>query len=374
MVARSSNSIRGQQRRETAHREPSSGTATAVFTDFLTQPQLSDTTVTYSTQDGTAIAGADYTAVSGTLLVAKGQTSATDAVPILPDTVVKANRTFTLNLISSSVGSLGKASATAIIVDTAGPPALSVGDATVLEGPVGGGNPATFTVYLSYPSTQTITVNYSTADGTAHAGVDYVTASGTLTFNPGQTTQTFTVSTIRDQLQDGNLTFSVNLSAPTNAIIARPQGTGTIVDTNGLGISVGDATVVRSQTNTVFAQLTAYMSNQPPSDQTEILEYTTADGTASNRARAGIDYTGTYDTTFGVDGTRQLTGIVVNFDRPVDPSTITANQVNVEYRSPTMPAPSPPINISSPVTGVQALNEDGPVLMSVGDAIVREPE
>jgi subtilisin-like proprotein convertase family protein len=344
-------------------REPASGTATAVFTVYLTQPQLTDTTVDYTTTDGTALAGADYTAVAGTLLIPKGKTSATVAVAILPGTVVKGNRSFTLDLSNPSVGSIAKGSGTAIIVDTAGPPALSVGDATVLEGPAGGGNTATFTVYLSNSSSQQITVNYSTADGTAKAGVDYTAKTGTLIFAPNSTTpQTFTVNTIGDQLQDGNLTFSVNLSAPTNAVVARPQGTGTILDTNGLGISVGDAVVQEGNSGSPVATFTIYLNalSQNPVQ----VQYATQDGTGPNGAHAGTDYLAVFNTATIAAGSYSTT---VNV--PIIPNTIA--QPNRFFF----------FNLSSPAGGAllraqgvgTIIDDDAQPAISVSDANVADP-
>jgi hypothetical protein len=78
-----------------------------------------------------------------------------------------------------------------------------------------------------------VTVSFATADGTATAGSDYVATSGTLTFNPGVTTQTITVNVVGDTTVEPNETFLVNLSAPSNATIATGQGTGTIVNDDG---------------------------------------------------------------------------------------------------------------------------------------------
>lgn len=72
-------------------------------------------------------------------------------------------------------------------------PAISIADASaVTEGNIGT-RAATFTVTLSAASTQTITVAYTTGDISATAGSDYLAASGTLTFAPGQTSKTITV-------------------------------------------------------------------------------------------------------------------------------------------------------------------------------------
>ena len=111
----------------------------------------------------------------------------------------------------------------------AGLPALSIGDVAVPEGNTGTST-ATFTVSLSAASGQTVTVNYATANGSATAGSDYVTASGTLTFPPGSTTQTLSVTVNGDVAIEPNETFFVNLSGAANATIADAQGVGTITD------------------------------------------------------------------------------------------------------------------------------------------------
>ena len=77
-----------------------------------------------------------------------------------------------------------------------------------------------FTVSLSTASSQTVTVAYATAAGTATAGADYTSASGTLTFAPGDTTKPLKVSVLGDQLDEDDETFTLALSAPTNASIS----------------------------------------------------------------------------------------------------------------------------------------------------------
>jgi hypothetical protein len=103
-------------------------------------------------------------------------------------------------------------------------PALSVDDVRVAEGET-----AAFTVGLSRASTRTITVRYATAPGTATAA-DFTAASGTLTFAPGETAKTVRVTTIDDALVEGDETFRLVLSAPTNATLADDTGVGTIAD------------------------------------------------------------------------------------------------------------------------------------------------
>ncbi|NZD46981.1 Calx-beta domain-containing protein, partial [Sphaerotilus sulfidivorans] len=101
-----------------------------------------------------------------------------------------------------------------------------------------GTNTVTFTVTLSNASNLPVTVAYATANGTALAGSDYVAQNGTLTFAPGQTTATITITILDDAVYEGPESFSVELSSPTNAVILdgsgiatiKDDGTGTIVD------------------------------------------------------------------------------------------------------------------------------------------------
>ena len=69
------------------------------------------------------------------------------------------------------------------------------------------------------------------------AGTDYASASGTLTFNPGDTSKTVAVTVYGDATAQGNRTFSLNLSNPINASVRDGQGTGLIVDEDGYIIS-----------------------------------------------------------------------------------------------------------------------------------------
>jgi hypothetical protein len=114
--------------------------------------------------------------------------------------------------------------------DTYVTPSISISDVSKLEGR-NGSTLFTFTVTLSVPFATAVTVNYSTANGTATVGEDYTAASGTLTFAPGETTKTITIKVKGDQKREADETFFVNLSgASANAVILDPQGLGTILN------------------------------------------------------------------------------------------------------------------------------------------------
>jgi fibronectin-binding autotransporter adhesin len=132
-------------------------------------------------------------------------------------------------------------------------PTVSIADASMAEGSSGGFTNLTFTVSLSAPSASTVTVNWSTADGTAVQPSDYTASSGTVTFVPDDTSETITVPVRGDTDVEPNETFQVNLSTPSNATIADGSATGTIQNDDvappaGPTVSVGDAAIWEGDT------------------------------------------------------------------------------------------------------------------------------
>ena len=123
----------------------------------------------------------------------------------------------------------------------AGPPSIAVSDATVQEAE---GAVLVFTATLSHASSRTVTVGYATSDGTAVAGSDYTAASGTLTFNAGDTSQTVQVTVLTDSEDESQETLTLTLSNPSQATLDDATGTGAIE--NGESSS---STVVNSPPN-----------------------------------------------------------------------------------------------------------------------------
>jgi Calx-beta domain-containing protein/flagellar hook capping protein FlgD len=136
-----------------------------------------------------------------------------------------------------------------------GAPSLSINDVAVSEGNSGTVN-ATFTVSLSHPSNQTVTLNYATANGTAVGGSDYVAGSGPLTIPAEALSTTVTVVVNGDVVNESNETFLVNLSGAANATIADGQGQGTVTDDDSgpgtLDLAWNDVPA-HGQQNRVFA-------------------------------------------------------------------------------------------------------------------------
>src|SRR5262249_10983592 len=131
---------------------------------------------------------------------------------------------------------LGTTSATGTIVDDDGTPALDVSGLRQTEGNRGT-TPLGCTATLSPASCQTGTVQFATGGRPAtagrsrsHARVEHLTAGGTLTFNPGETSKTIAITICGDTTSEGNETFVLTLSNPTNATLGTTSATGTIVD------------------------------------------------------------------------------------------------------------------------------------------------
>jgi glucose/arabinose dehydrogenase len=216
--------------------EGDAGTVSAVFSVSLSAAVAQTVTVQYATADSTATAGIDYTAVTGTVIFAPGTATRLVSVPVLADLLDEDDEFFTLNLSNPTNATIADGQGVGTITDNDPLPFLLVSDCAVIEGN-GGSTPCTFTVLLTPVSGRQVAVTSLTANGTAAAGLDYVTTGGGLTFAPGVTQQTKTVDVLGDLLVEPDEFFVLNLSSPINATLADPQGVGTIVDDDATSLS-----------------------------------------------------------------------------------------------------------------------------------------
>ena len=189
-------------------------------------------TVSYSTANTSAVAGVDYASTQGSASFAATDTSKSVAVPTYYESSYEGTRKFTMTLSSPSNGAtLGTATGTATINDTDPAISFSINSPPAV---VEGSGPITFTVTESAgPPGIPFSINYATASGTAVAGTDFTTTTGTLTFPAGATPQTKTISvpTLYGRTENSTRTFTVALSNPTNgAPIGTASGTGSITE------------------------------------------------------------------------------------------------------------------------------------------------
>ena len=291
--------------------EGTSGTTPAVFTVSLSSASTEAVSVAYASADGSATAGSDYSAVSGSLTFAPGETTKSITVLVTGDTVIEPDEAFFVNLSSPTNATIARRQGQGSILNHDPTlPALSINDVSVSEGTSGTRN-AVFTVSLTPASAQTVTVTYATADGTATADTDYLSAEGALAFAPGETTKTITVITKGDTLNEANETFFVNLSDPSNASIGKGQGQGTILNDDALPkLTINDISVVEGNAGTTDAVFTVKLT--PASGRTVTVNYATADGTGTVASNDYVPTSGTL--TFAPGETSKTIAVAINSD------------------------------------------------------------
>jgi hypothetical protein len=211
--------------------EGNSGTTPLNFTVRLSAAYDRDVTVNFSTQDGNAIAGADYQATSGSVTIPAGDTSKAIQVPVIGDRIAESDTYFFVNLQPGSNAIIADGQAFGTIIDDE--PRISITGVYDYEGD-SGTKEFVFTVNLSRTYDQTVTVDFATQDDSAFAGTDYLANSGPITFAPGDTTKLITVQVIGNTTPEPDKYFLVNLSgASANAMVSSGQAYGTIADDDG---------------------------------------------------------------------------------------------------------------------------------------------
>jgi hypothetical protein len=261
----------------------------AVFTLSLSSPSLWENTnqveVAYTVVGGSATADRDFAAATGTVTIPTAFTSGAIRVPILNDRFDEPNETFFVDIQAIRNVVVAKGRGQGIILDDDGPPEVFPLNAEVTEG-----ERMRFNVALSLPSGFPIDVDYTTAAGTALAGIDYESQSGRVHFEPLQTNAIVWIPTLEDRLSEAAETFLLRLSNPTNAVfpVPAPEAIGTILDNEAPPVlTINTAAVLELDAGVANALFTVTLA--PASGQFVRVNYATADGTA----HAGEDYTAT---------------------------------------------------------------------------------
>ena len=200
-----------------------------------------------------------------------GDTSKTFTVATLQDSIDETDETFTVTLSSVSPASAASLPAdvtvTGTIIDDDSSSVLSIADASADEG-----DSATFTVTLNPAVTNAVTVDYATSveTGDTAAQADFTANNGTLTFDAGDTTNTFTVATLQDSVDEVDETFTVTLSSASGANLASDAtATGTITDDDQSTLSIADAGADEGD------DITFTVTLDPVSSRMEAVEYET---------------------------------------------------------------------------------------------------
>ena len=278
----------------------------------LSAPGTKTVSVKYRTTNSTALAstGCDYNyeSASGTLTFTPGQTTKSVAVTLLNcDTSTKIGfRSFTFTLSTPVNGTIVRASTRVDIVgdgDLTTTPDLYVRDATVdhdagtIEVPVLLGGPA------GTASNSTVTVHYATHDGTAVAGTDYTSTSGTLTFGPGETAENVTVPITDRTGTAPTRRFTVTLSSPTAATIVDGTGVVTIGASGATPLALPD---ISAPPDVVVGEADGYVTLpvtlSAPGTKTVSVKYPTVNSTALSSTGCDYNYVGVTGTLIFVPG------------------------------------------------------------------------
>ncbi len=274
------------------------GTAVLTFNLGAPAPGL---TLRYETGDITATAPADYTATSGTLTFAAGETSKTISVPVADDALDEDDEVFGL-LVADGQTPVAAAFAT-VEDDDATPSVALASKPTFVEGNAGTSNGGKgFRLELSAPSGRPVTVDFRTSDGfgtlaRATAPADYTATSKAVTFAPGTTSVSVGVPIVGDTLDEAaREAFTATLSNPFNAVLGNTtRGPGVIADDDDPpSVVIGDASAPEWVGALSFPVRLSAPSGLPIS-----VAFTTTDGTAVE----GEDYDATSGTLTWTAGT-----------------------------------------------------------------------
>ncbi|MEI9961773.1 MAG: Calx-beta domain-containing protein [Limisphaerales bacterium] len=271
--------------------------------------------VNYSTTNGTAVAGVNYQATAGTLAFADGEMLKTISVPLIYRPQVNGDLTFGMALTAPTAGARLAVPSNAVVVVQDGDAGLSFTN-TAINVLKNAGN-AIITVVCSNPGIEPVassnsiplSVHYSTANGSALAGIHYTAVSGTLIFTNGIATNTFSVPIINNGVVDSNRTFTVTLSSPTapGKLVPPVTQTVTIVEANnGFRFSSPAYTILRSG---IATNITILRTGN--TDTVAAVSFIATNGTAI----AGTDYistNGTFIFTNGVTSKTFSVAVIAN--------------------------------------------------------------
>ncbi|TMK13388.1 MAG: hypothetical protein E6G63_10290, partial [Actinobacteria bacterium] len=304
-----------------SHVEGNSGTTSVSFAIVYTGNPTAFS-IDWATADGTATAGSDYIAASGTVSFNGTGPDKTKTATVLinGDATAETNETFTVNISNPQPATgivIDTPSATQTIMDDDSSASFSIGDVSAAEGNVGSST-FSFAVTKTGTTAFTTSVDFATADGTATvADGDFAATSGTLSFLPGDTSKTVDVTVYGDTKHEADETFTVDLSGAVNATISDNQGLGTITNDDQVpDISVDDQTVAEGNSPTT-TPMTFNVTLSNPSDQTVTVGYTTNDGTATIADGDYVAASGTV--TFLADETAKTVDVTVNGDDTTEP-------------------------------------------------------
>ncbi|BAU12161.1 hypothetical protein LEP3755_26900 [Leptolyngbya sp. NIES-3755] len=264
----------------TSINEGDTGSQDYVFTVSLSEVSSTEVEVDYVIRDLTSTIEVDYAATpTRKVTFAPGQTTQTIVVSVKGDRLFEVDEQFQIEL-SNPTGAIlrdDQKLVTGTIVDNDTAPTLTIEAASEQSENT---TPYTFTVRLSEASGRPVTVDYETIAGTALTGEDFTATTGTLTFAPGETSQTIQIAIADNAIRESNESFSVRLTNPIDATITTESAIATIVDNDAIPtVSITNVSQAEGNSGSTVFQFEVTLSNA--SDQEIVLNYSTKDGTAT---------------------------------------------------------------------------------------------
>ena len=314
--------------------------------------------VQYATTNGTALAGTDYAAASGTLSFASGETFKTFNVQIIRNPQITGNRIFSIILSGASGNAqiVNPTSTSVTIIDT--DTGLSFASPTNSVGKAGGS--VIIPVLRTGSVVGPVSVNFNTSDGTAAAGLKYVATNGVLNFPDGVASNAFSVSIINDNQVDGDQTFNVSLVNPTGAQLLSPSTEVVTIIDNTSGFSFSSPTYTVAE-NGVLATITVVRTGTVTTTNTVSVSFATSDGTA----HAGVHYVSTNGTLIFTNGQTSATFNVQLIDANIIGGSDTVNL--------TLSNPSSTTVLLNPNAATLTIhNNDGSIIVPAGSALTAE--
>lgn len=261
---------------------------TQTFNVTLSAAQSYPVSVHYNTVNGSASAGSDFDAISGNLLFLAGETSKSIVVQIANDYLFESNETYSMVLSSPMQADLllpmllstSTASATILNED----PLISI---TLPSAITEGNSPQTFTINLSNAVTYNVGVHYTTTNGVASAGNDFVASSGDLIFLPGETSKTISVTILNDFLFELNEFYYMMLSNARNMDINAPM----TLNTTNVSASIQDEDpLIIMSTPAAVSENAGPQSIQIQLSAAQTYSVSVQYTTANNAAQSGTDF------------------------------------------------------------------------------------
>jgi hypothetical protein len=341
--------------------------------------------VHYATVDGTAVAGINYSNTFGTLTFAVGEVFKSVAVPLIHDTNVTGDLTFSVNL-SSPVNAQLFAPTNSVVIIQDAEAGISFTNVTMRVFKNAGN--AVVTVVCSNPrveagllGTNVLAVSYYTLDGTAKSNIDYQISRGTLVFTNGLGTNTFNVPLFNNQSVTGDHTFTVALTNVTAPGQITPYATqAVVIAESNVGVRFSQANYSVFE-NGVMATINVYRTGY--TDSVASVNYVATNGTAL----AGVNFYPTNGTLVFSNGvTSQSFGVQLIASTAVQPNLFALlslnSPTNAQIVSPgaatltiletggsyVVPAGSQLVSESGPVDGIIQSNETVQVLFGFRDS------